>query len=52
VAKKRTVKPFYGKANQRLEATARTLFKAGREDDAKELFRLSDELIQKKKAKR
>jgi hypothetical protein len=38
VAKKRTLRPFYGKAEQRMEQLARREMQAGRHDNANSLY--------------
>jgi len=48
MAKKRTLKPFYGKINQRLEARASMLAKMGQHEEAKQLFEASEQIVKKK----
>lgn len=49
MAKKRTVKPYYGKINQRLEQRARNLMAAGDREGANEYFKLSESILEKRK---
>ena len=45
MAKRRILKPFYGKLNQRLEQTGRQLARQGQHEAAKEMFDRSDKIL-------